>query len=200
MAKSSPKTNPSRHQMGLTNLLYESLETELGGVQVYTNAIRFALDEELRGEWQKYLAETTRHVQIVRGLLAAAGRDPDAEVPARLPVRLIGETLVQAMLKSTGAGDPEVSQLVAARCVFFAETADRSNWELLQTFASSTDGALVEALVDACEEVLEQEDEHLSHSRGWARELGRKSLGLAAELPPAEEQHPEVAADSVVHP
>ena len=34
----------------------------------------------------------------------------------------------------------------------------------------------------------EQEDEHLYHTMGWARELWLESLGLPAVLPPPEEQ------------
>jgi hypothetical protein len=36
--------------------------------------------------------------------------------------------------------------------------------------------------------VEEQEDEHLYHTMGWARELWLESLGLPAVLPPPEEQ------------
>src|SRR5918912_773372 len=36
-------------------LLYQALETEIGGVQVYTTAIRCAQNEELKEEWEEYL-------------------------------------------------------------------------------------------------------------------------------------------------
>lgn len=46
------------------------------------------------------------------------------------------------------------------------------------------------ALKDAYEQVEEQEDEHLYHTTGWARELWIQSLGMKAVLPPPEEmQH-----------
>ena len=38
----------------------------------------------------------------------------------------------------------------------------------------------------ACEEVDEQEDEHIYHSKGWCRELWIQSLGMPAVLPPPE--------------
>lgn len=41
---------------------------------------------------------------------------------------------------------------------------------------------------DALSKVEEQEDEHLYHSTGWARELWIESLGLPAVLPPPEEE------------
>lgn len=44
------------------------------------------------------------------------------------------------------------------------------------------------ALTDACEEVEDEEDEHLYHTTGWTRELWIESLGLPAVLPPPEEE------------
>jgi hypothetical protein len=78
-------------------LMYQLLETELGGVQVYTAALECVLNPELKEEWQKYLGETKRHVEIARALLTDLGLDPDAEVAARAPVRLIGQGLLAAM-------------------------------------------------------------------------------------------------------
>ena len=44
------------------------------------------------------------------------------------------------------------------------------------------------ALKEAHSEVEEEEDEHLYHSMGWARELWIQSLGMPAVLPPPEEE------------
>ena len=38
----------------LHELLCQALETEAGGVQAYEIAIRCAVNEDLRKEWQKY--------------------------------------------------------------------------------------------------------------------------------------------------
>jgi hypothetical protein len=42
--------------------------------------------------------------------------------------------------------------------------------------------------MEACEEVEDEEDEHLYHTKGWCRELWIASLGLNAVLPPPEER------------
>jgi len=42
-------------------------------------------------------------------------------------------------------------------------------------------------LMRAYEEIEDQEDQHLYHSKGWARELWIDSLGLPAVLPPPED-------------
>lgn len=188
MATISAKTNPANARAALENILYENLETELGGVQIYTNAVRLAINDELRQEWEKYLAETVRHVELAKGLLGAAGLDPDAEVPARLPVRLIGDALVQAMKKASGAGDPVAAQVVAAECVVLAETKDHSNWSIIGQMAKELDGELAETLAAAHDEVEPEEDHHLYHTTGWARELRFEALGFKAVLPPPEEE------------
>jgi rubrerythrin len=188
MPKPTVKTNPAKTQAALENLLYQTLECEMGGVQIYTNAIRLAVDEELRQEWEKYLVETKRHVEVARGLLKTMGLDPDAEVPARLPVRLIGETLVQAMMKATGGGDPMEAQIAAAECVVLGETKDHADWELLAEVAKQLDGPRGEAFAAAVAEVERQEDHHLYHTKGWARELRLRALGLPAVIPPPEER------------
>ena len=53
-------------------LLFQALETELGGVQIYETALDCVENDDLREEWQKYHEQTTRHVAIVRD----AGGEP----------------------------------------------------------------------------------------------------------------------------
>jgi rubrerythrin len=49
----------------LDNLLYEALETEQGGVKIYETPCVRPWNEDLREEWEEYLEQTRRHVQIV---------------------------------------------------------------------------------------------------------------------------------------
>ncbi len=169
-------------------LLYQALETELGGVQVYTLAIRCAVNEDLKEEWQKYLEETENHVEIVTQIFSELGLDPATETPGRQVVRHKGESLLRAMEMALEAGPPEAAQLVAAECVVDAETKDHANWELIGKVAESSKGPRAKSLQDAYEQVEEEEDEHLYHTMGWARELWLESLGIPAVLPPPEEQ------------
>ncbi|HYJ88757.1 MAG TPA: ferritin-like domain-containing protein [Pyrinomonadaceae bacterium] len=174
-------------QEQVNELLYQALETELGGVQVYTTAIQCAVNEELKEEWQKYLEETQNHVEIVQETIKTLGLDPETETPGRGVVRHIGESLVKAMEMAMQAGDPAAAQLVAAECVTLAETKDHLNWELIGEVAKKTKGEEWKALKEAHEEVEGQEDEHLYHTTGWTRELWIESLGMPAVLPPPEE-------------
>jgi rubrerythrin len=169
-------------------LLYQALETELGGVQVYTTALSCALNEDLKKEWQEYLDQTKNHVQVVRTLFDRVGLDPDTETPGRQVVRHIGESLVKAMEMAKSAGQPEAAQLVAAECVVLAETKDHLNWELIGQVAKKTGGEEGKALKEAHEKVEPEEDPHLYHNTGWTRELWIDSLGMPAVLPPPEEE------------
>jgi rubrerythrin len=172
----------------LHELLYQALETERGGIAVYTTALKCATNDDLRKEWEEYLEQTTNHEQIVLGVFEQIGLDPSAETPGRQVVRHIGESLVSAMEMALGAGNPQAAQLVAGECVVLAETKDHLNWELLGAAAEKATGAVAKALEEACSQVEDQEDEHLYHSTGWTRELWIESLGMPAVLPPPEEQ------------
>jgi ferritin-like metal-binding protein YciE len=172
----------------LNQLLYEALETEMGGIQVYEGAIQCATNDELREEWQEYLEQTKKHEQIVRGVFDKMGLDPAAETPGRKVVRHIGESLVKAMEMARQAGNPEAAQLVAAECVVEAETKDHLNWELLAQVVEKSKGEDRQILKEALEQVEEEEDEHLYHTKGWSRELWIQSLGMPAVIPPPEEE------------
>ena len=172
----------------LNQLLYEALETEMGGVQVYETAIRCAVNEDLKEEWVEYHEQTQKHEKVVRELFNKLGLDPAKETPGRQVVRHIGKSLVKAMEMALEAGKPEAAQIVAAECVVEAETKDHLNWELISQVAEKSKGEERKALKDALEQVEEEEDEHLYHTTGWTRELWIESLGLPAVLPPPEEE------------
>ncbi len=126
----------------LDELLYQAMETELGGEQVYLTAIECAKNEDLREEWQGYLDETRTHQEILRRVFEVAGLDPDTETPGRKVVRHKGEALVAAMKMAKAEAGAEAAQLVAAECVVEAETKDHQNWDLLDRVAGEVGGEL----------------------------------------------------------
>jgi rubrerythrin len=177
------------NETAFCDLLYQTLETELGGVEVYTAAVKAAVNDDLRKELTKYLKQTKRHVTIARDLLQTAGLDPDADCPARSPVRRNGEALVEGIENALGGGDPIQAELVAIEAVCLAETKDHGNWELLKELSKRATGDIGKMLRYAVEQVEGEEDEHLYHSKGWARELWLAAMGLPSVLPPPEETH-----------
>ena len=186
-----PKPPPGGTTTGVTfqaELVYQALETELGGVEIYTTALKCVQNEDLREEWTRYLAQTRVHVQVLRDACVALDLDPERETPGREVVRHIGTALVKAMQMALAAGKTEMAEIVAAECVTLAETKDHANWTLLGKVAESCSGKEQQVLQSAYDKVEDEEDEHLYHSAGWSRELWLASLGLSAQLPPPEEE------------
>ena len=171
----------------VSELLYQSLETELGGVQVYETALRCAVNDDLRKEWQEYLDQTRTHVDVLTRVFEALGMDTDTMTPGRAVVQHQGRSLVKAMEMALESGTPDAAQLVACECVVLAETKDHSNWELIGHVAKHGTGEATKILKQAYEAVENDEDHHLYHTKGWCRELWIQSLGFPAVLPPPEE-------------
>ncbi len=173
-------------------LLLQALETEIGGIEVYKTALRCAVNSELRREWEEYLVQTERHVDVLREVCSGFGIVHDEESPGRRIVRHIGQSLVDAMKMALQAGDKNAAQLVATECVVLAETKDLHNWELLGEVARNLTKKLAgeegKVLREAHAEVEEHEDKHYYHTVGWSRELWIEALGMQAVLPPPEEE------------
>jgi len=175
-------------QAQVKELLLQSLEHERGGIQVYETALKCVINDELEEEFEKYLEQTRNHERILLAVLEALSLDPEEDSPGRQVVKLLGGALVQAMQATVEAGKPEAAELVACECVVLAETKDHADWELITKVAEKSTGAQQKVLRAAADEVEEQEDEHLYHSKGWCRELWLESLGMQAVLPPPEER------------
>ena len=175
-------------QEQVIELLLQSLEHERGGIKVYETALQCVQNDDLREEFEKYLDETRNHERVLMDLCAALEIDAEARTPGREIVRSLGASLVDAMTKAKAAGNPDAAEIVACECVVLAETKDHLDWELIGELADKGEGDGVEALKDAYDEVEDQEDEHLYHSKGWTRELWIKALGMKAVLPPPEER------------
>lgn len=172
----------------LKDLLLQAFETENGGVKLYEAAVECAENEDLRKEWTKYLGETRNHVQVLKRVLATLGIDPNEETPGRSVVRHLGLSLLEAIRQARQGGDRAAAQIVAAECIVLAETKDHLNWELLGECAGRLEGDGRKALTAAYEEIEDQEDEHLYHTKGWCRELWLDALGMKAVMPPPEER------------
>jgi hypothetical protein len=169
-------------------LILQSLEHEKGGVKIYEMALTCAKSKDLHKEWQEYLEQTQKHVQILQNVCRDLQIDPKEGSPGKEVVRHLGASLLKAMKLAKESGNPVAAQLVACECVVLAETKDHANWELLEKCSEALKGDEKKILKAACDEVEEEEDEHLYHTKGWCRELWLESLGLDAVLPPPEER------------
>ena len=57
----------------VNELLLQAVETEMGGVQIYQTALGCAINADLKEEWEKYLDQTKRHVEVVSELCDKLG-------------------------------------------------------------------------------------------------------------------------------
>jgi len=171
----------------VVELLLQSLEHEKGGVLVYETALKCALNPDLKREWSGYLDETREHIRVLTDVIGALKLDLYQETPGRQVVRYLGSSLVHAMQMALTSAPREAAELVACECVVLAETKDHLDWELIGKCAKQLPGDQRQLLANAYEQIEDQEDEHLYHSKGWCRELWIKSLGMHAILPPPEE-------------
>ena len=172
----------------LKELLLQSLVHERGGALVYQAALECAVNKDLRKEWEKYLTQTQKHVEVLTGVCDSLGIDAGEMTPGCVIVQHTGKSLVIAIRMALAEGDPVAAELVGCESVLLAETKDHADWELLGECAKALEGDAAAALTAAYEEIEDEEDEHLYHTQGWCRELWLKSLGLKAVLPPPEEK------------
>jgi len=172
----------------INELLLQALTHEEGGIQIYQTALKCVCNEDLREEWEKYLEETKTHVKVLTAACNDLGIETSMPSPGCEIVEHLGMALVQAMEMALKTGDPDAAELVACECVVLAETKDHLNWELIGRCAVKSKGEMQKVLTKAFDEVEDEEDEHLYHTKGWCRELWIQALGMKAVLPPPEEE------------
>ena len=172
----------------IQELLLQALEHEQGGVLLYQTALECAVQRDLRHEWQEYLEQTRNHVEVLTRTCAELGLDAGTMTPGREIVHQNGKALALSMKSALASGDPVAAELVACDAIVLAETKDHANWELIGACARELSGEEAAVLQRAHDEVEDEEDEHLYHTKGWGCELWRKFLGFEAVLPPPEEE------------
>lgn len=168
-------------------LLYQALETELGGEQIYTAALKTASNKDLVAEWTEYLEQTREHQQHLLGVFTEIGLDPLAAHPGRELVKAKAAFMVDSIHRAIELLDAAAAQIFAGECVTEAETKDHLNWSLLEHVAKDGSEPYKSALMQPVSKVITQESHHLFHTQGWTRELWIKQLGFPAALPPPEE-------------
>jgi bacterioferritin (cytochrome b1) len=59
-------------------LMLQSLKHEMGGTKVYETALKCVVNEDLKEEWEEYLEQTEKHVQVLLDACLLLGRLPAA--------------------------------------------------------------------------------------------------------------------------
>ena len=63
----------------IKELLYQALETEIGGLAIYETAVSCAINEDLKKEWLGYLEETRTHRRVLLTVFEQLKLDPQAK-------------------------------------------------------------------------------------------------------------------------
>ncbi len=113
----------------------------MGGTKVYETALKCVVNEDLKEEWEKYLEETEKHVQVLHDACLQLEFDPEEQTPGRKITHDIGASLVAAMEAALGTGDKEMAECVACEMVVHAEMTDHFNWQLIGEVAKKMTGA-----------------------------------------------------------
>jgi hypothetical protein len=142
--------------------------------RIYEAALEYALNDELRQEWEHYLEQTRNHVELVEDSLCAFGLDPAVKTPGREIVSHTGEALFKTTALARAGGSAEQAQVVDAECVTLAETKNHLNWELIGEVIKRLTGDPAKVLRAAHKEVEEQEDSHLYHNQVGPESSGSK--------------------------
>lgn len=174
----------------LHELLYQSLESEIGGIRIYQTALSCAQNESLKDEWEEYLEQTRTHERVLLQVFEKLDLNPDTFTPGREVVAHIGASLVSAMEMAKEKSGAAAAQLVAGACVVLAETKEHQHWDLIGHLARHGQGEETAALSTAFESVPRKEDDHLYHTKRFMHELWVESLGLEAVLPRADQAKP----------
>ena len=166
------KKNTAVDASQLHELLYQALETELGGVKIYETALRCAVNDDLRKSGRNTSSRPAPTSRWSRTCCETLGLDPATMTPGRKVVGHIGASLVEAMEMALKAGDKAAAELVACECVVLAETKDHANWELIGHVAKHGKGEEAKVLKAAYDAVEEDEDHHLYHTTAGAGNCG----------------------------
>ena len=65
----------------LHELLYQSLETERGGIKIYEAAPSCVQNKDLKGEWEEYLEQTRAHERVLLKVFEELGLSQDTAPP-----------------------------------------------------------------------------------------------------------------------
>lgn len=165
-------------------LLLQSLEHERGSVDIYQTAIKCALRDDLKNEWQRCISHTRERELLLTDVCRRLSINPEQMTCGREVSKYLGEALTSAMQMAHESGELQTAQLVACECVTHAATTTHSNWQLLAQCARNSAEDDRHVLSTAVGQVEDEVHEHYDRAHGWQRELRLQSLGIAAVLPP----------------
>ncbi len=171
----------------IEELLYQALETEIGGLSIYETALACAVNEDLKkgvaGLSRRNPHASPRAADRVRAV-GAGSRTPAARPGGGAPYRRGAgqghEDGDQRGRRQRGAAGRDRMRGAGRNQGSRELDADRRGRDQ----HGGTEGKVLKQAYDA---VVTDEEHHLYHTKGWSRELWIDALGYPAVLPPPEE-------------
>lgn len=161
----------------VADLLSDILTHERCGAMLYRSVAERTHNPVLQRQYRTFGEETETHVEILEGLIANLGGDPQYVSPAARATEKADMGLLESTFLLTGSVDLMTQELVMLDAVLVAEAKDHANWSCLSTLADQLPvGDVRAAFEGAVGQVEPQEDEHL----GWAQDMRCKLVSLQA--------------------
>jgi len=162
----------------VADVLSAMLTHERCGVHLYRSVATRSNNPMLKRRYEEFGQETARHVEILEGLIAQSGGNPNyVSAPARA-VEGMNSKLLESTFMFAGSLDLMTQETAMLDAVFLAESMDHANWQTLSALISSLpEGELRDAFEAAVAEVEDQEDEHLE----WAKTTKARITHMQAE-------------------
>lgn len=162
----------------VADMLSDILAHERCGAMLYRSVAERTHNPVLQRQYRRFGEETETHAEVLEGLIAGLGGDPQYVSPAARATEKADMGLLESTFLLTGSVDLMTQELVMLDAVLLAEAKDHANWSCLSELADQLPvGDVRAAFEGAVGQVEPQEDEHL----GWARDMRCKLVSLQAE-------------------
>lgn len=156
----------------LANLLSAFTQLERDAVHLYDVLAKRTTFDAWRERYEAFGKNSLDHIRIYEELIVNLGGDPQFVSPMARMCEFKNSKLLDTLLVS-GSVDALTLELTGLEAVIAAENQCRANWELLNALADKiSDSTIKKALQDAVQQVIPQEDEHLS----WAKTTWQQTL------------------------
>ncbi|HYI61693.1 MAG TPA: ferritin-like domain-containing protein [Acidimicrobiales bacterium] len=162
----------------IADVLSDALMHERCGFHLYRSVAGRTNNPILKRRYQELGDETLTHVTVLEELIAAVGGDPGYVSPAARGTEKLDMGALEGSFMLSGSVDLMTQELMMLNAVVLAEAIDHANWETMAALgAACPDGPVKDAMVRAVEQVLPQEEEHVT----WARDMRQRMILLQAQ-------------------
>jgi rubrerythrin len=164
----------------IADLLSAALTHERCGVHLYRSVAARSANPILKGRYEDFERDTLHHVEVLEGVIAAMGGDPQYVSPMARAVEGMNTHLLESTYTLNGSIDVMAQEMVLLDAVLLAETIDHANWSNLQRLVDELpEGPARSALAEAVAEIEDDEDQHL----GWAKDTKSRLTIMMAKGP-----------------